>query len=212
METALFIAHVSSVSVLIPLVLAIIQWGKLPKEIAIIRWILVFSLILDLTAFLFVRFSINTHPLGNAYLFIQFACLFYIFSFYNQRKKLLVLVFGIFTVFYLVNIAFIQGPKEFNTNANVIASLILIVLSLNFLFSLLNELSVIHIHRLPILWISFAALLYYAATLFIFLASNLFFQSEDQSGLTVWILHNFLNIIKNMLFAVGLWQNFRAQK
>lgn len=210
MKIAFFIAHVSSLSVLIPLGLAIAHWKKLPNEISLLRWALIASFIIDLTSFFFMNFSMNTHPLGNTYLFIQFSILFYIFSFYNSRKKVLRFLYAFFVFFYAINLFFIQSPQVFNTNSNVIASLILIGLSISYFYRLLNELSIFHIHRLPMLWLSFATLIYYSGTLFLFLVSNYLFQSTDEVNIMMWILHNLLNIIKNILFAIALWQSYRT--
>jgi len=210
MKIAFFIAHASAISVLIPLGLAIAHWKKIPTEISTLKWVLIASFIIDVTSFFFMKFSMNTHPLGNAYLFIQFSILFYIFSFYNSRKILLKFLYAFFVVFYAINLFFIQSPQIFNTNSNVISSLILIGLSISFFYRLLNELSIFHVHRLPMLWLSFATLIYYSGTLFLFLISNYLFQSTDESNIMMWILHNLLNITKNILFAIALWQSYRT--
>ncbi|MEK6783397.1 MAG: hypothetical protein AABY93_16970 [Bacteroidota bacterium] len=81
-------------------------------------------------------------------------------------------------------------------------------LSLYYLFTLLKELPTATIHRLPILWISFAALGYYGGNFFLFLFSNYLTKSIDGSLAILWVLHNILNVIKNILFAIGLWQAY----
>ena len=209
MNITLYIAYSSFGSVLIPLTIAILQWNKLNKELKILTWILIVSLIIDSLSLVLLKFSINTLPMGNAYLLAQFTLLFWIFTMQFRTKKVFIIIYFGFVFFYIINLSFIQSFLIFNSNSNVVASLILMLLSLLYFYKLLNELPSIHIHQLPMLWISFGVLVYYSGTLFTFLASNYFFQLTDEESVMVWILHNLLNITKNFLFAIGLWQSYR---
>jgi hypothetical protein len=209
MTITLLIAHLSSGSVLIPLSIAIIQWKKLPVELKILRWVIICALLTDACSLIFFSFSLNTHVLGNSYLLVQFFLLVNVYGFHSRNQKQVILIYVLFTVFYIINISFFQGFFTFNTNAIVVSSLLLIFLSLRYFYKLLIELPSIHIQKLPMLWISFAVLTYYSGTLFIFLASNLLFQSTDEPAVMMWILHNLLNIAKNILFAIALWQSYR---
>jgi len=213
MSIELLVAHFSSTSILIPLILAIIQWRKLPVELILIRWILIFSLVVDATSLILMNFRVNTHPLGNAYLLVQFTLLFWTYSFFQEKlKAFLKILFCGYVLFYLVNLIFFQSIFIFNTNSNVVASFILIFLALAYFYKLMHELPSIHVHELPMLWISFAILAYYSGTLFLFLASNYFFRSSNETARMMWILHNLLNITKNILFAIALWHSYRRLK
>lgn len=212
MQIEFLIAHLSSSSVLIPLFLAVIQWNRLPTDISKLRWIILIALFVDALSLLLIKLSINTYPLGNSYLLIQFVILLSLFSGHLKCKVLIKSFFIGFMIFYLVNLLFLQNIFEFNTNSNVAASLILIFLTLLFFYNLLNELPIVHIHKLPMLWISFATLVYYAGTLFLFLANNYLTRMAAPSHKLMWILHNLLNITKNLLFAIALWQSYRKTK
>jgi hypothetical protein len=192
--------------------LAVIQWNKLLFELAILRWSIVCSLLIDCASLILFKYSVNTHPLGNTYLLIQFTLLFWIYAIQFKNRPPLKLAYIAFIIFYIINLFFFQGFVFFNTNSNALASLILIFLALQYFYRLMYELPSVHIHRLPMLWISFAVLTYYSGTLFIFLASNYFFQSTEESAVMMWILHNLLNITKNILFAIGLWHSYHKVK
>lgn len=208
MDTFLLAAYLSSASVLIPLVLAILQWRRLPVDIAPFRWLLVACVITELLSFLTSRvFSIPNLYLGDAYMFLQFSVLFYIFNQHFGRKKLFGITYVILIVFYFIDFLLF---KNFSL-ATAIASLVLIIVSIAFFYKLLNELKVYDIHRQPILWISFATLFYYSGTLFIFLARN-YLEGVPDSYLMIWMAHNIINIVKNVLFSVALWLNYRTMR
>lgn len=209
MNIIILIAHFSSISVIVPLILAIIQWRRLPVSISSIRWLLISASIIDLLSFIFSKYSIPNHSLGNVYLLIQFSILLYMFSLQFDRTVFFKAAYVAFIIFYFVNLIFFQSFFTFNTNSNVAACLILITVSIMFFYKLLSELKVSNIHRLPILWIAFATLFYYSGNLFLFLASRYLEQSRESYAI-LWTIHNILNLTKNVLFGIALWQNYKA--
>src|SRR5258708_17169422 len=158
MKPEIIFAHLSFGSVLVPLGLALIHWRSLQSELKFLRFILLVSLLCDALSIVFVTYSINTHLIGNIYLLLQFSFLYKILTDQLQGQKYLTPVYLTFVVFYLANITFYQGPLKFNSISNVAASIILMALSLRFLYDLLAKLPIMYIHRLSMLWISFAVL------------------------------------------------------
>lgn len=212
MNSEIVLAYISFGSVLIPLGLYASIKFNINLELRPLVKLLVVALLCDLGSLGLIQYSINTYPIGNFYLFAQFSILYYLFINYLRTPKILIWVFILFCLFYLLNISFFQGPLQFNSITNVFASLILILLSLYYLFSLLKKLPTVHIHRLPLLWVSFAALTYYGGNFFLFLLSDYLTRSNDGSLAIMWTMHNFLNIIKNILFAIAIWQASRSPK
>lgn len=212
MKPELIIAHFSSGSVVIPLTLVILHGRKMSRELKPLFWILLISLLSDALALILMQYSIHTHFIGNFYLIAQFSLLVLIFRKQLQNSQVIDFVLILFMVFFVVNISFFQGPWVFNSVSNVVACLILIAFCIFYLYRLLNELPIVHIQQLPMLWISFAVLTYYGGNFFLFLAKNYLTYGEAGSHKVMWILHNLLNIIKNSLFAVALWQSYRKVK
>jgi hypothetical protein len=206
------IAYSSIASVLVPLGIAILHGKTMPKEFKPLYLTLVISLTCDISAFFLVRYSINTHWIGNIYLAAQFSLLVLIFRKQFHLKRTIDIIFAFFILFFVVNISFFQGPLTFNSVSNVVASLVLIGFCLFYFYRLLNDLPIIHIHQLPMLWISFAVLTYYGGNFFLFLVKNYLTYGDAGSHKLMWILHNLLNIIKNILFAVALWQSYRQAR
>lgn len=109
---------------------------------------------------------------------------------------------AIYTLLFLINYAFIQSPYTLNSYAYTMSGVILIVLSLLYFWYLLKNLPETFVHRSPMIWINIAVLLYFGGNLFLFMLYNFFAAGE-------WILHNMLNITKNVLLFVAVWQSQR---
>jgi hypothetical protein len=178
------------------------------------RLVLLLSVITDLISILFIKYSVNanTYLILNIYLIGQFSLLVLVFRKQFRNKHLADIILLIFILFCIINISFFQGPWVFNSVSNALASLILICFCIFYLYRLLNELPVVHIQSLPMLWISFAVLAYYGGNFFLFLVNNYLTYDESGTHKLMWILHNLLNITKNILFAIGLWQSYRNVK
>lgn len=211
MSPLLISVYLSILSVLIPLSLAVAQWKRIPREISELRWLLAIGLIFDIVGRTLGILSINNLWVYDVFMFFQFSVLLYIFSKQFSAKTPFILVYTIIGCFYLISLLFLSKATKSLVRSNAVDGLVLIVVSILFFYKLLSELKVVSIHRLPVLWISFATLFYYSGNLFVFLAAT--YLETDQDYLSVfWILHNVLNIIKNVLFAIGLWQSYKLVK
>jgi hypothetical protein len=208
------IAYGSSGSVLIPMVIALMQWKRMWYDLKPLCLLLIISLASDLLSFTLIKYSaqVNTYLIVNIYLIAQFSLLLLVFRRELTNPRIADVVLLLFVLFCMINISVFQGPWVFNSVSNVVACLLLIGFSLFYLYRLLNDLPIVHIQNLPMLWISFAVLTYYGGNFFLFLVNN--YLTHDASGphKLMWILHNLLNITKNILFAVALWQSYRRVK
>lgn len=212
MKPELIIAHFSSGSVLIPLMLVFASWKKLTVELKPLFWILLVSLLSDALALILMQYSIHTHFIGNIYLIAQFSLLILIFRKQLHNNRIVDFILALFILFFIINISFFQGPWVFNSVSNVVACLILIAFCLFYFYRLLNDLPIVHIQQLPMLWITFAVLTYYGGNFFLFLVKNYLTYGDAGTHKIMWILHNLLNITKNILFAIALWQSYRKVK
>lgn len=206
------VAYASIGSVLIPIAFALANGKRLPAELKPLRWILFISLSCDLVSLGISLTGLmkNTHWIGNLYMILQFSFLILIFRRQLQSNRIIDIVHIVFVLFYVVNISVFQGPWIFNSVTNAVACIILIVITMYYFYRLLNDLPTDNIQSLPMLWLSFAVLVYYAGNFFLFLAANyLTYGGVEGTHLLMWNLHNLLNIIKNILFAIALWQSYR---
>jgi hypothetical protein len=170
---------------------------------------LLLSLIADLLSLLLLRQSINNYFILNLYLIVQFSLLIWLFRVQFTRQFFFDFVHIVFLLFALVNLIFWQGFWVLNSGTNVTACLILIIVCLLYFYKLLKELPTLNIQNLPMFWVSFGVLTYYAGNFFLFLVNNYLDHNNDGPHRHVWILHNLLNVVKNTLFAIALWQSYR---
>ena len=211
MNTYLIIGYSSILSVLIPLSFATIQWDKLPQDISTLRWLLIIGLISDVFGSILGSYGIHNLWVGDVFMFIQFSVLLYIFSRQFQRKNVFLAAFLSIVIFYLSAFLFANQAIVTLVQSNAVDGLLLIVISVVFFYKLLSELKVSNIHRLPILWVSFATLFYYSWNFFVFLACG-YLERDPDTFILFWMLHNVLNVIKNILFAIALWQSYRTMR
>ena len=208
------IAYGSILSPLIPLGVAALQWSRMSADISSIRWVLVLAFIADILMIVLGKLHIHNLWVGDVFMFIQFTVLLYIFSRQFDQKKPFAIVYGAIVTFYLACLIFLDTEHTLVplVGSNAVDGLVLIIVSIVFFYKLLNELKVVNIHRLPILWIAFGTLFYYSGNLFVFLAANYLVHDHPDTLNKFWILHNILNITKNIFFAIALWQSYRIVK
>lgn len=211
MNTSLLIGYSSIASVLIPLGFAAVQWNKVAEDISTLRWLLIVGLVSDVLGSILGSLAIHNLWVGDVFMFVQFTVLLYIFSRQFQRKSIFIAMYAAIVAFYLCAFLFLGQAVVTLVQSNAVDGLLLVIISIAFFYKLLNELKVTNIHRLPILWISFATLFYYSGNFFVFLASG-YLEQDPDTFILFWMLHNVLNVIKNILFAIALWQSYRTMK
>jgi hypothetical protein len=213
MQIEIAFAYLSTGSVILPILIAAYKPVTLKsKSIRALLYLLLGSLVSDLTAFTLAKNGINTALLGNAYFLFQFLLIAYIFSVELPIKGIIRGTMVAFSMYFCINLFMIQGIFVFNTQSNSIGGLILVGLSLYYLFHVVRNLQAQNSYNSPMLWFTFAVLFYYGGTLLLFLLNNYLVVQDLGTHRLVWILHNFCNIVKNILFAIALWQNYRNPK
>lgn len=206
MDVVILLAHISSLSPVIPLALSF-KADKPLKEVAYIRYLLVASLLFDAAALLFAYNGINSYPIANLYLLMQAWILFSIYKLQLATKtKAIEGVRLGFALFFIVNYFFIQTPSLLNSYSISISGVTFMFIALYYFYNLLQKLPEFYIHKMPMVWINIAVLVYYSGNLFLFIFNNYFTAGIDGNQRFVWMLHNILNITKNILFFVAIWQ------
>jgi hypothetical protein len=85
----------------------------------------------------------------------------------------------------------------------------MLVLALTYLYRLFRELPVERVQDMPMLWIAFAVLIYFGGTLFLFLFNNYLIDNEPGTHRAIWVLHNMLNVSKNVFLSIALWKHYK---
>lgn len=208
MKYSVLIGHISLISAALSLFFSILKRNDLTQISKPIIWLFLGSVIADVVSLSLRSFSINNLAIGNIFTLYQYVILFLI---YYQEKPIaiyrVILVFTILTG--LVNFVFIQTPLKFNSYTFYSSALVLLVLGITYLLSLVKNLPVDDVKKLPVLWVTFGTITYYSGTTFIFLFSNYLVANFPEVHQKLWVLHNFLATTKNLLFFIAIWVDFK---
>lgn len=151
----------------------------------------------------------------NLFSLLEFFCLIYIYrsSFQVSSNSKILLISVILIYLCLFSAEILLGSKvELNSYSLTFTSLLFIVISVRCFYLLMRDLPTDKIQRLPMFWINTGVLIYFAGGLFLFAMRNYFISTFHDDQTMYWSFHNFLNIGKNLLFAVALWQDLRKPK
>lgn len=183
------------------------QWRNLNLNLKLVALVPLASIIMDGSSFILIKQGISTWPLLNIFYSIQFSLLFFVLC---EDRKIYVLrvFFFLCLAFALINFLFIQTPRTFNTYTSYTGGILMIISALSYLYWLINEIPAERVYKLPLFWIAFGVLVYYGGTLFLFLFNNYLIERLPQSHQTIWILHNLLNVTKNVFLVAALWTQY----
>ena len=228
----IYLAYASFFSVIIPL-LFLLWKGKHNFKSPVLRilgLLLFIAFFSDLASYVLGKMGRSNSAIDNIYTIAEFFLLSYIYSFIFRNRTLIYIGLVLFTGFFIVNIAFIQPFTEFQSWPRAIESIILGCYSIlyyiqdlkikNTKIPITNEISVQNLQESRKLyesifnpatwsglWINSAVFFYFIANFSLFIMSDYVFKSESpEIGMLFWSFHNGINSIKNILFAVAIYQ------
>lgn len=177
---------------------------KKPDPSLFVLWLLVvFAFVMDLLPPISRKLVTE---LGNTYRLFEFLFLLiiYYYAISNKSRNAFIAIGVAYVIFFFSDLLFFQAG-QLNTFSITITAAVFIIFSVFHFFKLMKDLPSTHIHQLPMFWVDTAVLVYFAGAFFIFLLRNYLIEVLKDDQIVYWSLHNILNIIKNILFAVGLW-------
>lgn len=166
---------------------------------------MVVSLATDLISLQLGKIGINTYPIGNLFILFQTIIFLLIFAQLLGYAKFFRYVIGLYFLFFCLNMAFLQGPFILNSNSHSIGAVMLIVFSLFFFWRVLSDTPQAYITRRPDILVVVSILVYYSGNLFLFMVNNYLSEGAGGNQRSMWIIHNCLNVFKNLVFLICLW-------
>lgn len=202
------VAHASSLSVVIPLVLYFAKIRKADRPAHIIGALLVIAAICDVTGYLLFKSGRSTAVVFNVYYSLLFflLCWFYYDIFFKKFKKQLAITLGIivYSVSFILITFFVQEFFYYQNLIWMIAGIILIIYSIGYFLNSLASIPSIQLFDSSLTWFNSGVLFYFSFSIFLFgMGSFLFSKQDPQVTLLLWSTHNINNIIKNILFTIG---------
>jgi hypothetical protein len=212
LETAYFIAKLSTATTLIPFFLGLVRFRSMTTELKLLLILLAVSITCDMAALYHSELKIGPNYVGDAYRLAEFILLLILYykAFNNPKLFKAFVVIALFYVLFLVaNVLFIQQEK-INTYTHIILACVFIVLAVLFFYKLMKDLPTLVVYQLPMFWINVGVLVYFAGNLFLWIVSHYLVTVLNDDFKIYWSFHNFLSMIKNILFAAGFYVSLKS--
>ena len=208
MRIEYFDIYLAQLSIFLPLVLGLIKWQYLTAPY---RWIL-FSVFAGVLAE--VLTEVSSH-FGTNYFVFHLDTLtqgitlipFFYFSFQSQkvRKRLKAALILLFLV-ELFEIILITGIYQYNSITRSYLSILMTVLSFQYLRNIGRNEVLVDVHKHPMFWFCLAILLYFFANVLTFISGNWLSQTSIGQFLLAHRIHLVILILMRILLAVGFWR------
>ncbi len=194
----------STISVIVA-VLPLFWWKRFNATQRWLGALLIFSAIVEVFAFSLAKFKINNLPLLHLYTIVEFFFLIQIFSKHlsslNKTKNIVLIFFIGVAVF---NSFSGKGLLDFNHIARSTESFLIILFCIWYFYDILNNLPDEFLEKNPMFWINTGLLIYFSASLFIFIFSNYLLTADENLSLQSWNVHGILTIIHNLFYLIAI--------
>ena len=159
--------------------------------------------------FALAKAGISNLLVGNLFLIAQFFVLMSIFFIaFSKQHRPLFLFFGSLAFLLVVIGSFMERGLHFSLSS-VFTGVSVLVLCMIYFYRTLRDLPIVEIHKDSVIWIVIAALVCYSGTILIFIINNYLLHTSISTHPWLWAFHNFLNILKNILFTIAIWRDLR---
>lgn len=154
----------------------------------------------DVASYILANLYGNNYPVVNFYLVCETLLVGSFFYLILRKNKLVILIYLFLFIAFVgrtIRDGLFYYQHEFIPYLNLANIFFLIFVLIN-IFKNSEEL---FIENNPNFWFTTGLLFYFSGSLFTDLLS-----SEILNGPMLWVFHNIANILKNILFAIGLWK------
>lgn len=214
MHPFLILIYISTLSVIVPFITALIQYKSLNKQLRLFTLFL-FITVAKESVCLYIGLqkgnNMPVYEILHITLYLIYLYLFY-FEFNDDRTRNFIKFFTIvLIVVYFIDILFVNGLYKMNTITNSTGGIILITLSLLYFYKLLKNIEHQNLLLVPMFWISTGVLFYNVGTLVLFTFQNDLSSLPFDTRMNLWAINSILNILQNILITVALFCQPRKQ-
>lgn len=205
MSAADFFIYLSIVSGAFPVLAALYNYRQLDRILKIAAAYFLLALLLDVVenAVLYLGVKDNM-PIIDLYVILSiffYAAIYYRAFSHIALKKAVLIASGLTLIIIFWDLIFINGIWEYPSVSITAMGVLLIVISLTYFYELLSRQEFIHIEKLGLFWINAGNLFYFSLNIFLFM---LFSRLPVSHRGDLYMIHNVVNTITNIIFSVGL--------
>jgi hypothetical protein len=152
-------------------------------------------------------YDLNNHFYYNIVWGIQYIIIAY-FYYYTLKsriiKKIILVFFVLFPIFFLINACWIQGFYTLHTYSIVLGASFMLLFSVSYIWQVYTSTETQSIFRDPVFWFSLAWLFYYGLTApYLGMLNYLLNNDPDFAfGYYVWVI-DFSDCLRNLLLIIG---------
>ena len=198
----------SNLSVIFPLLVYFVKARYASRQIHIVGILTIVSAICDLIGFYLFSRNESTVVLFNSYYALMFLLLtwfYYDLLFVDGHRTMIWLGLGAYVLSFLLVTVYVQSFSQYQTLMWVITAVILILYSIAYFFHSLSTISDSGQFGYSLIWINVGVMIYFCLNLFLFVMGNYVLTRLDpETSALIWSSHNINNILKNLLFAIGI--------
>jgi hypothetical protein len=199
----------SNLSLLLPLSVYLTRIRYASRQVHIIGILIIVSGLCDLTGLILFSHRQSTVVLFNTYyalLFLLLTWFYYEALFVNTRRIMIWIGLAIYLQSFILITVYVQNFFQYQTLMWLITALIMITYSIAYFFYSLSTITTSGYFGYSLVWINIGVMIYFCLNLFLFLMGNYVLTKLDaETSALIWSSHNVNNIIKNILFAVGIF-------
>lgn len=199
----------SNLSLLVPLIIYLSRVKYASRQVHIIGILIIISGLCDLIGFILFNRNQSTVILFNIYyalLFLLLTWFYYEALFVNTRRIMIWIGLAVYLQSFILITIYVQNFMQYQTVMWLITAIIMITYSIAYFFYSLSTITSTGYFGYSLIWINIAVMIYFCLNLFLFLMGDYVFTKLDpETSALIWSSHNINNIIKNILFAVGIY-------
>ena len=199
----------SNLSLLLPLAIYLTKIKYASRQVHIIGVLIIISGLSDLVGFILFSGKQSTVILFNSYycmLFFLLTWFYYEILYVNSRRIILWIGLAVYLQSFILVTIFVQSFLEYQTLIWVITAIIMITYSIAYFFYSLSSITTSGYLGHTFIWINIGVMIYFCLNLFLFTMGNYVLTKLDpETSAMIWSSHNVNNIIKNILFAIGIY-------
>lgn len=208
-ETVIYISYLPIVAAAL---YALVAYKQLPHELKVFSYFIVLSCIIQLAGLALVLCGRHNMPLNHVYVALGFTAIAWFYRTVLAGFVKPAIIWGLamlFLVYTILNSAFVEPINTFNSMAETVESVLVVVLSLSTYIVLLNNI-VKEKRKLligPLHWINSGLFIYNASCLLINYITNYVSKTINEY---IWILHALFSMVMYCCFIIGYWKQKRA--
>ena len=165
---------------------------------------LIISFISDVIAYIAARLFQNNMPIFHIYGLVEVLLILFFYKRIFPNTKLYPLLIIGFTIIYVGNTVFFEPILSFNQFGQGIKCITAIIAVMYYYYRLIIN-SSDTIYNKSYFYISVGIVLYYSVSIYSYLFAIVLHNYETETRFNIWIIHNSLNILKNLFIAYGFW-------